>query len=332
MPDMSAGLSDHRPVLCDAVLEAAEPALNSRPDPIIVDATVGFAGHASALASVAPPGASIVGLDRDGETVAVARERLAALGSRARVVQGCYSELEALVPEGAAGEIDLLLLDLGVNSYQLDSPERGFGIRGDGPIDMRFDRSTGPTALECLAAMDEKTLAGALRRYGDVAHARRVARGILAALDAGELTSTGALARAVERLIRSPRRGGIHSATTVFQALRIVTNDELGHLERFLARAPRFLRAGGRLLIISFHSGEDRLVKHALRYWEHGPPTPRGLPATQWQAVLRAVKRRSIPASREESEINPRARSARLRAAERTAIPAPATMTRLVGG
>lgn len=313
----------HRPVLLAQVLEAARPVLHARADAVVVDGTVGGGGHAEALLSAAGPGATLVGIDRDPTAVAAARERLAPFGARARVVGGSYADLEALAPD-AVGRVDVLLVDLGVSSPQLDVAERGFGFRQEGPLDMRFDRTGGSTAADVLDRLDPDGLAEVLRAHGDVPQPRRVARALLAAREAGRIETTRQLAEAVERVLGRPRSGKIHAATLVFQALRIHVNDEPGHLRRLLVGAPRWLREGGRLLAVSFHSGEDRLVKQALRYWERGPSYPSGFPAPPWPPVLRAVgKQPVVPDAAEEVE-NPRARSARLRVAERTAAAVPA--------
>lgn len=313
---------EHHPVLLAEVREAARPVLAGRPAAVLVDGTVGGAGHASALLAEAGPDATLVGLDRDPTAVAAARARLAPFGARALVLQGSYAALDELAPS-VIGAVDLILVDLGVSSPQLDTAARGFGFRQDGPLDMRFDPTAGAGAAEVLDRLDADALADTLREHGDVPQARRVARALLGARSEGRLDTTQALARVVEGVLGRPRSGRIHAATLVFQALRIAVNDELEHLRRFLLAVPRWLRPGGRLLAIAFHSGEDRLVKHSVRYWERGPSLPPGFPAPPWPPVLRALTKRPIEARPEEAERNPRARSARLRVAERTDAPVP---------
>ena len=312
---------EHQPVLLPAVVATALPALRGE-GAVVVDGTVGFAGHAAPLLAAAP-GARLVGFDRDPLAVAAAGAALAAFGPRARVRHGSYADLETLEPE-VVGRVDVLLVDLGVSSPQLDRAERGFGFRQRGPLDMRFDPTAGETAAGALDRLGTEELAEVLREYGDVPQPRRVARALQAARDAGRLETTTDLAAAVERVLGRPRGGRIAAATLVFQALRIFVNDEPGHLRRLLAAAPRWLSAGGRLLAVSFHSGEDRLVKQAIRFWERGPELPPGLPAPPWAPVLRALARKPTEPDAAEAAANPRARSAKLRVAERTAAPVPA--------
>lgn len=324
----------HRPVLLAEVLAAARPALVSgavaRAGAVIVDGTVGGGGHAAALLGAAGPDATLLGVDRDPAAVAAATARLAPFGERARVLLGSYAEVAALAP-ALVGRIDVLLVDLGVSSPQLDVAERGFGFRQDGPLDMRFDPGgADSTAADVLDRLDAEALAAVLREHGDVPQPRRVARALLAARAAGRAGSTRQLAAAVERVLGRPRGGKIHAATLVFQALRIHVNDEPGHLRRLLAAAPGWLAPGGRILAISFHSGEDRLVKQGFRYWERGPSYPPGFPAPPWRPVLRAPGRQPVGPQAAEADEFPRARSARLRVAERTdaALPPDADLLR----
>lgn len=323
-PPTESGEFRHRPVLLEAVLEYAAPALEARPDVLIVDGTAGGGGHSEALLDAAGTGARLIGIDRDPAAIEAARARLARFGERARVVHGSYGALdEAVRSVGWEPAADVILVDLGVSSPQLDRPERGFSFMKEGPLDMRFDSTRGATAGALLEKTTESELAHVLAVYGEVQRPRRAARAILKARDRGELNTTTDLARAVEHLAAPARRSTVHPATLVFQALRIVTNDELGALRTLLHKVPGWLRPGGRVLAVSFHSLEDRLVKRALAFWEQGPEPGGPIPLPPWPAVLRRVTRRPVAATAEEAAGNPRARSAKLRVAERTAAPVP---------
>jgi 16S rRNA (cytosine1402-N4)-methyltransferase len=280
------------------VLEHLEPARGG----IFVDCTVGLGGHARALLDA---GASrLIGVDRDASALTHAREALLAYGDRVELVHSDYRRLGALLEARGIGEVDGVLADLGVSSMQLDAPERGFSFRRDDPLDMRMDTSSGPTAAEALATVDERTLADVIYEFGEERHARRVARAIVAAREGGPIVTTGRLADVVRRAV--PRKGyvRIDPATRTFQAIRIWVNRELEGLDAFLAEAAGRLAAGGRLVVITFHSLEDRVVKHTLRALQ-----AKGL-------VTIRTKRPAVPAEA-EVERNPRARSAKLRAAER---------------
>jgi 16S rRNA (cytosine1402-N4)-methyltransferase len=301
----------HVPVLCREVVSALAPAAPG----LLVDATVGLGGHAAALLEAAP-GFTLLGLDRDPQALEHARRRLAPHADRVRLLERPFAELpdalaaESLPPPAA------ILADLGCSSLQLDSPGRGFSFAADGPLDMRMGRR-GPTAAELLAGLDEGELMDILRRYGEEPRARAVAHAIVRARDAGPIETTGQLSRLVRSVIR--RSGRIDPATRTFQALRIAVNDELGQLERFVEPAARALSPGGRLAVISFHSLEDRIVKHVLRRLEGRCVCPPDLPECRCrpERVVRLLARRAITPSDAETRANPRARSARLRVAER---------------
>ncbi len=289
----------HAPVLLDDVLDVLAP----RPGMLVVDGTLGRAGHASALLA---RGAHIVGLDRDPDAIAAARARL---GADAELHHASFSS----IPDVLAGRLaDGVLLDLGVSSPQLDRPERGFSFRHDGPLDMRMDPTRGPTAAEWLDAVDESTLVDVLFRYGEERDARRVARAILAARP---FHGTLQLAEVVARAVRNSPGTRIHPATRTFQALRIAVNQELEELDDALARVPPCLAPGGRFAVIAFHSLEDRAVKRAFRRLagEGAPVDLRGHPLSP--PAFRLVERRARKG--EDRDTNPRARSARLRVLER---------------
>jgi len=264
-----------------------------------LDATVGLGGHARAVLE-AFPDVRVVGLDRDAETLAVARERLAPFGDRVRLRHAAFAGLaEACDAEGVSVP-DAVLFDLGVSSPQLDVPERGFSFREDAPLDMRMDReSGGETAAQLLARLSERDLGNILWELGDERHGRRVAAALVAERRREPIRTTGRLASIVRRAVRG--RGRIDAATRTFQALRMAVNDELGQLRAGLDAAAGRLRPGGRLLCIAFHSGEDRVVKRFVKD----------------DARLDVLTKKVVRPGPAETRANPRARSARLRVAER---------------
>jgi 16S rRNA (cytosine1402-N4)-methyltransferase len=299
---------EHAPVLLREVREtiaAARPAL-------IVDCTAGGAGHSSALLEALPE-ARLLALDRDPTAVQVASERLARFGSRARVVHAPFSA----VPEVLGGErCGALLADLGVSSHQLDEAARGFSFRASGPLDMRMDTSSGESALELLARIDEGELASAIRDLGEERHARRVARAIVAARP---IDTTERLANVVRSVV--PRgRDRIDPATRTFQAIRMLVNDELGELERLLAALPDLVADDGVACVISFHSLEDRLVKNAFRELARGCICPPEIAVCVCgrTPLFEVLTKKPIVAADDEVAVNPRARSAKLRVARKS--------------
>ena len=272
---------------------------------LFVDCTVGLGGHARAVLEA---GASrLIGLDRDATAVAQSRETLSRFGDRVEVIHGDYRGIADVLASRGIAAVDGVLADLGVSSMQLDTAGRGFSFRRDEPLDMRMDSSTGKTAAETIAEGDEKTLADVIHEYGEERHARRIARAIVTARLAGPIETTGQLAEIVRRAI--PRKGysRIDPATRTFQAIRIWVNRELEGLDGFLTHAAQRLAPGGRLVVIAFHSLEDRIVKHTLRSLQA---------SGEWGLTVR-TKRPLVPTAA-EVERNPRARSAKLRAAQRT--------------
>ena len=291
----------HVPVMMQEVVTLLQPQRGG----LFVDCTVGLGGHSAALLT---GGASrLLGLDRDQDALAAARESLRAWGDRVELVHADYRELERVLDERGIPGAEGALADLGVSSLQLDTPDRGFSFRRDEPLDMRMDRSSGRTAAELLQEVEEPALADLIFQYGEERFSRRIARAIVDARRRTAVTTTGQLAQVVRRAV--PRRGyqRIDPATRTFQALRIWVNRELEGLDAFLAAAARRLLAGARLAVISFHSLEDRIVKHAFRALERGG------------AALKIVTKRPLVPSEAEVEGNPRARSAKLRAIERLA-------------
>jgi len=278
-----------------------------------VDATLGLGGHAEAILDAAPA-ARLLGVDRDPAARAIAARRLARFGERVEIRAGNFRELGALAGGRRAAGI---LADLGVSSLQLDRPERGFSFRGEGPLDMRMGPD-GPTAAELVNRMTEADLETIFRSYGEEPEARRVARALVAARALRPLETTRELAEVVRRAKRS-RRGGerIDPATRVFQALRIAVNEELDALGEFLDRALELLDREGRLVVISYHSLEDRIVKHRYRDLARGEVDPITGRTSSESRVLEVLTKRPVFPTAEEVERNPRARSARLRAARR---------------
>jgi 16S rRNA (cytosine1402-N4)-methyltransferase len=280
------------------VLEHLEPSRGG----LFVDCTVGLGGHARALLE---GGASrLIGIDRDPAAADAARNALNEFGNRVEVVHADYRRLNTLLDERGVTTVDGVLVDLGVSSMQLDDPGRGFSFRVDEPLDMRMDTTAGPTAAEALRGVDERTLADLIYEFGEERHSRRVARAIVAARERSPIETTGQLAEIVRRAI--PRKGymRIDPATRTFQAVRIWVNRELEGLDVFLGDAARRLAVNGRLVVITFHSLEDRIAKHTLR----------ALAADGFGLRIR-TKRPVVPGEG-EIERNPRARSAKLRAAE----------------
>jgi len=291
----------HEPVMVAEVLAHLEPARGG----VFVDCTVGLGGHARAL--LAGGASRLIGLDRDPAALALSRAALAEYGDRVELVHSDYRRIGDLLDARGIATVDGVLADLGVSSMQLDAEGRGFSFRRDEPLDMRMDRSTGPTAAEALATVEERELADLIYEFGEERHSRRIARAIVDARARGPIETTGALAEIVRRAV--PRKGysRIDPATRTFQAIRIWVNRELDGLDAFVTEVARRLAPGGRMAVISFHSLEDRIVKHTLR----------GIQAAGELGLEIRTKRPLVPGD-EEVERNPRARSAKLRAAGRT--------------
>lgn len=292
---------EHTPVLLDEVLEQLAPTSGG----LYADVTVGGGGHAKAILERSAPEGRLIGTDRDPSALEAAGAALSGFGDRLTLRKARIGELGDVLSSLEIDHIDGVVADLGVSSAQLDHAERGFSLAKEGPIDMRMDPTEGETALELIGRCDAEELANLIYRYGEEHRSRKIARSLRRAYEEGELETTGDLRRAVRR-VTGPRRGRIDPATKTFQALRIAVNDELGELESLLEHAPKLLRMGGVVAVISFHSLEDRLVKHAFRDSEH----------------LSALTKRPIIASDEERESNPRSRSAKLRAARRVEVAA----------
>jgi len=280
------------------VLEHLEPSRGG----VFVDCTVGLGGHARAI--LEGGAARVIGLDRDREAIARAADGLKGYGDRIELVHGDYRSIGDVLDARGVRTVDGVLADLGVSSMQLDAPGRGFSFRRDEPLDMRMDTSSGPSAADLLGEVDERTLADLIVEFGEERYARRIARALVEARRVGRIETTGRLAEIVRRAI--PRKGysRIDPATRTFQAIRIWVNRELEGLDAFLTRAAERLGPGGRLVVITFHSLEDRIVKHTLR-------------ALQASGAIAIRTKRPIVPAEAEVERNPRARSAKLRAAGR---------------
>ncbi len=310
-------MNEHEPVLYQEVIFYLQP----RPGGKYIDGTIGAGGHTAGILASSEPDGEVLGLDRDAEAIAYCRQRLAPKAARVTLVQANYSDMVEVAGRHDFVEADGILLDLGLSSRQLADAERGFSFQKEGPLDMRFDTNQGATAADLLNELEEKELVDILRRYGEMRQSRRVARAII---EARPIYTTRQLVEIAERTIGRRRQRGArrtHPATQLFQALRIAVNDELGTLERVLPDAVSLLRSGGRLVVISFHSLEDRIVKHFIRERSLECTCPPEAPicTCETQPELGMVTRKVIRPSEAEVEANPRSRSARLRVAEKLA-------------
>jgi 16S rRNA (cytosine1402-N4)-methyltransferase len=294
--------------------------LQPKPGETFLDGTVGGGGHARLILEATAPDGRLIGLDRDPEALREAGRALAPYGDRVVLLHRNFSEISQVLAERKIGPLDGLLLDLGVSSYHLDAPHRGFSFRVDAPLDMRMDPTTGMTAAEILSEMDADDLAGIFREFGEERYARRIARRIVQVRAQTALRTTRQLAELIEDCVPGghvPAR--IHPATRVFQALRIYVNRELEHVAEGLKEGLASLRPGGRMAVISFHSLEDRMVKRLFRQEARSCICPRDLPlcACDHKPMVELLTTRGVRADEEEVADNPRARSATLRAVRR---------------
>jgi 16S rRNA (cytosine1402-N4)-methyltransferase len=314
---MSTAATAHLPVMRDRVLELLAPALEP-PGAVLVDATLGRAGHASALLS-AHPGLTLVGIDTDAAAVAESRQVLMAFSGRVTLIQAVYDELPQILTRLGLRVVQGVLFDLGVSSPQLDNPDRGFSYSKDAPLDMRMNQAGTLTAADIVNSYPADQLARVLREYGEERFARRIAEAVVRERQHAPLTSTGRLAEIVRESIPAPaRRTGGNPAKRTFQALRIEVNGELDALHRALPAALDAIAVGGRIVALAYHSLEDRAVKRALAA-RSTDTTPPGLPVAleSAQPELRLLTRGAERPSPGEVAANPRAAPARLRAAER---------------
>ncbi|MGH6726064.1 MAG: 16S rRNA (cytosine(1402)-N(4))-methyltransferase RsmH [Pseudolabrys sp.] len=312
---VAGGPALHIPVLGAPALELLE----LHDGGVYIDATFGAGGYSRAM--LASANCQVIGIDRDQSAIALGMDLVEAAAGRLTLIEERFANLDAVAREAGFDAVDGVVLDLGVSSMQLDRAERGFSFRLDGPLDMRMS-GEGPSAADLIAAANDRDLANIIFMLGEERHSRSVARAIVKARSAAPIRTTAALADIVASAVRA-RPGDIHPATRTFQALRIFINDELGELVEALAAAERILKPGGRLVAVSFHSLEDRIVKSFLaargqpRAGSRHAPERNALPPT-----FRALTRRPIVADADEVAHNPRARSAKLRAGERTETPA----------
>jgi 16S rRNA (cytosine1402-N4)-methyltransferase len=295
---------EHRAVLLDDVLRVLDP----KPGMIVVDCTVGWAGHAAELLERLGPTGTLIGLDLDAVNLPKARQRLESIGHPFHLHHSNFAGLQQILAAHEIAQVDALIADLGMSSMQVDDPARGFSYRRDGTLDMRMDRSRGRTAADLLATIAQHELSDALRDLGDEPQAERIAEAIVAARQKSPITTTSELVRIIQaatrqeawRLHPAQAKWNLHPAARTFQALRILVNRELASLEHLLRLLPDVLRSGGVAAIISFHSGEDRLVKGAFR-------------AGRENGIYKDIAGEPMRASFDERTQNPRARSAKLR-------------------
>lgn len=291
----------HTPVLTAEVVKFLE----CRSGGTYVDATLGGGGHAEAILSASGPDGRLIGFDRDDDALNEANERLKRFSGRFTAHKARFSELGAELEQCGIGSVDGVIADLGVSSYQLNTAERGFSFSRSGGLDMRMDRSDGRLASDVVNSEDESVLAKWFFEFGEERFSRRIASAIVREREKAPIETTERLAEIVERAVPpAARRGRIHPATRVFQALRIVVNDEMGELERLIDTAPKMLKPGGRFVVISYHSLEDRLVKH-------------GFIRLAADGAFRRVTKKPVRPDEKEILENRRARSARLRVLER---------------
>ena len=292
---------EHTSVLLDEVLEQLAPVAGG----VYADVTLGRGGHARAILERSAPDGRLIGTDRDPSALEAAAAVLAEFGERAMLRKARISDLRDVLTSLDIEHVDGIIADLGVSSAQLDQEERGFSLAKEGPIDMRMDPTEGESALDLIGRCDAEELANVIYRYGEEHRSRKIARSLRRAYEEGELETTADLRRSVHRATGG-RRGRIDPATKTFQALRIAVNEELAELESLLEQVPSVLRIGGVVAVISFHSLEDRIVKHTFRDSAH----------------LLTLTKRPIVASDDERESNRRSRSAKLRAARRVEVAA----------
>ncbi len=291
-------IGGHLPVMAGEVEEFLDP----WPGKVILDCTLGEGGHAARLLPRLVPGGLLIGLDRDGSVLETACRKLAGYGEAVRLERANYADLREVMEKTGIEEADGILFDLGVNSAQLDNGERGFSFLKDGPLDMRMDTTSGRTAADLINKLSRRELEWLIRGYGEERFAGRISRRIAEEREKSPIRTTGRLAEIISRAV--PGRSRIHPATRTFQALRLAVNEELDNLNRVLGQALEILRPQGRICLIAFHSLEDRIVKHTFRRWAG-------------EEKVRILTKKPVRPTDEEIRHNPRARSARLRAAEK---------------
>ncbi len=304
----------HQPVMPVEALAA----LDAGKGGLFVDATLGLGGHTELILQASPT-ARVIGIDRDAEAIALATERLSGFGERFEAVKSDYRQIKTVLMEREIESVTGVLADLGVSSFQFDEPERGFSFRSDSPLDMRMDRSQSLTAADLVNGLGERELADLIFQFGEERASRRIARLIVAERAKAAIITTTQLANLVVKAVKQPGHWRIHPATKTFQALRIAVNRELDALDKFVADAVEMLAVGGRLVLITFHSLEDRIIKQALKFQSGHCVCPQSQPVCQCGATKRVevLTRKAIQPSEPEIAANPRARSAKLRACQK---------------
>ena len=300
----------HYPVMLNEVLSVLSPVDGG----VYVDGTFGAGGYARAILDAAD--CTVVAIDRDPDAAKRADNLSKDYAGRLIFLRGCFGDVENLLAEAGIGKVDGFVLDLGVSSFQLDQAERGFSFRETGPLDMRMDPESGPSAADLVNSADEKELADLIYKYGEERKSRQIARRIVELRRAAPIETTGQLADIIRSCVPKSR-DGIDPATRTFQALRIAVNDELGELERALGAAEKILKPHGKMVVVSFHSLEDGLVKRFFRAQSGGESVSRYLPQTDTAPVkFKLLTRKAVKPAAQEITENSRSRSARLRAAE----------------
>ena len=295
-------MASHEPVLLEEALYFLDPL----PGKVIIDATIGAGGHAEEILKRLQPGGKLIGIDRDSESLRIAHERLKFFENSFMLVNKNFRFIKDIILELGIGEVDGILFDMGISSIQMETGERGFSIKNIGPLDMRMDRNQSLTAKELVNDLSESELSSLIKSYGEERFHRRIARNIVSARKSKEIATTQDLTEVVYRsLPHGLKRQKIHPATRTFQALRISVNDELGGIEEALRQAPDILKKNGRMCVISFHSLEDRIAKNILKDFKA-------------KGICKTLTKKVVRAKEEELLRNPRSRSAKLRAAERS--------------
>lgn len=290
----------HSPVLVKEVISFLNPA----PGQVIVDATVGSAGHGEQILQRIIPGGILIGIDRDEEALRIAGERLRPFEGSFKLINKNFKYIKEILKDMGVEKVDGILFDLGISSIQIETRQRGFSIKNDGPLDMRMDRSQALTAKELVTSLREDELSDLIRDFGEERFHKRIAKGIIEARKKKEISTTAELAEIISSsLPYNPNKYKIHPATRTFQALRIRVNDELGSLEKALRDAPSLLKPGSRLCVISFHSLEDRIAKNIFKEFKA-------------ERIFKILTKKPIMADQEEVIKNPRSRSAKLRSGE----------------
>ena len=308
----------HESVLAKEILQHLHP----REDGLIVDGTLGNGGHTELILKNTAPGLRVLGIDRDEQAIERAGKRLAPFRNRVTLIHGNFSDIKNILKKANVMNVDGLLLDLGVSSPQLDSPERGFSFMRNGPLDMRMDSTQKTTAADLLVKLSDEELVLVIKEYGEERFAKRIVRAIRKAQEQNPITTTLQLSNIVSGVTHTPRPAKIHPATRTFQALRIAVNNELEHIKSALSDSLKVLSASARIMVISFHSLEDRIVKNFFKDEEKGCVCPPRLPvcACGHKTRLKIITRRPVTPASEEVKRNPRASSSKLRVAERVYV------------